>query len=138
LTRRPAIIAAAFGVALALAGCQNTPAVAPPADASPSAGQEVPAVPAPAASPGVLAPARQQWMMPNLVGTNLQAAQDQIQALTGNPLFVTSSHDATKRNRNQIMDSNWTVCSQDIPPGAPITSTSRIDFGAVKIGERCP
>ncbi|MFL6141306.1 MAG: hypothetical protein ACJ72N_05465 [Labedaea sp.] len=144
LISRLTITAGALGAALTLAGCQNTSTPAGlPVSATPPAGQETPAVPpspeAPAPQvPTTPAAAAQQWVMPNLVGTNLQAAQDQIQALTGNPLFITFSHDATKQNRHQVLDSNWTVCSQNIPPGSSISSTSRIDFGAVKNGERCP
>ena len=76
--------------------------------------------------------------MPNLVGSDLQAAQNQIQALTGRVIFFTSSHDATGRNRNQVLDSNWKVCSQNIPPGAAIDAATKIDFGAVRQDEKCP
>ena len=79
-----------------------------------------------------------QWVMPNLVGSNLQAAQDQIQALTGNPIFITFSHDASGRSRSQVLDSNWNVCAQNVEPGAPFTADTRIDFGAVKLTEKCP
>jgi hypothetical protein len=115
------------GAAFALAGCQDAPSgAAPQPSVGPSAGAQPPAA------------AAQQWAMPNLVGTNLQAAQDQIQALTGGAVFFTSSHDATQRGRNQVVDANWTVCSQNVATGAPITSASRIDFGAVKVDESCP
>jgi hypothetical protein len=76
--------------------------------------------------------------MPNLVGSNLQAAQDRIQAVSGNPLFITLSHDATGHGRNQVLDSNWKVCSQNVAPGAPFTDSTKIDFGAVKLAEKCP
>jgi hypothetical protein len=80
----------------------------------------------------------QRWTMPNLVGTNLQQAQDRIQTLTGRAIFFTSSHDATGRHRAQINDSNWKICSQSIAAGAPITKRTRIDFGTVKLAEKCP
>jgi hypothetical protein len=96
------------------------------AESTPSAVQDEPA------------PARaQQWAMPDLVGSNLQDAQDQIQRMTGNPVFITRSHDATGKKRNQVVDSNWQVCSQNIAPGKHITAQSDIDFGAVKLGESC-
>jgi hypothetical protein len=76
--------------------------------------------------------------MPNLVGSNLQRAQDQIQTLTGNPVFITTSHDATGQHRNQVLDSNWKVCSQNIAAGAPFTGSTKIDFGAAKLSETCP
>ena len=75
--------------------------------------------------------------MPNLVGSNLQAAQDRIQAITGNPVFITFSHDATGQGRHQVLDSDWKVCSQNVVPGASIDSGTRIDFGAVKLTEIC-
>jgi hypothetical protein len=77
------------------------------------------------------------WTMPNLVGAGLQDAQDAIQELTGYGIAITTSHDATGANRMQIADRNWKVCTQNIPPGATITSDTRIDFGAVKLEERC-
>jgi len=75
--------------------------------------------------------------MPNLVGRNLQDAQDTIQALTGNAIFPTKSHDATGRGRHQILDRDWKVCSQNVTPGATTTSNIAIDFGAAKLSEQC-
>jgi hypothetical protein len=76
--------------------------------------------------------------MPKVVGTGLQDAQNQIQALTGDEIFYTASHDESGAGRLQILDANWKVCSQNIRPGATITKDSRIDFGAVKLEESCP
>lgn len=104
-------------MALALAACTGTEPPAPP-------------------PPSTDAP--RQWVMPNLVGSDLQAAQDQIQALTGNPTFITLSHDATGQARQQVVDSNWKVCSQNIAPGATIDPNTKIDFGTVKQTENCP
>ena len=78
------------------------------------------------------------WEMPNLVGSTLQAAQDKIQKLTGNPLFLTLSHDATGQKRFQARDANWKVCTQNVAPGTPFTRNTTIDFGAVKQDENCP
>ena len=78
------------------------------------------------------------WSMPNEVGAGLQQAQDDIQKLTGNLIFFTSSHDASGKGRHQILDKDWKVCSQNVPPGSPITIGSKIDFGAVKLAEACP
>ena len=78
------------------------------------------------------------WAMPDLVGSNLQSAQNQIQSLTDFAIAVTTSHDATGADRQQILDENWKVCSQNIPPGHTINSGTRIDFGAVKLEEGCP
>ena len=117
----------AVAMALAVTGCQSggttTPTDAPASTAITESPRTTPA---------------QRWTMPNLVGANLQQAQDQIQALTGNAIFITTSHDATGRNRNQVADANWKVCSQSIAPGAPITGDTKIDFGAVRVEEQCP
>jgi hypothetical protein len=76
--------------------------------------------------------------MPNLVGQNLQAAQDAIQELTDNAVFLTSSADATGQGRAQVLDSNWKVCAQNVKPGESITQKSNIEFAAVKLDESCP
>lgn len=76
--------------------------------------------------------------MPNLVGQNLQAAQDAVQALTGHAVVFTSSTDATGQGRAQVLDSNWKVCSQNIRPDDTITATTTIEFAAVKLDEQCP
>jgi hypothetical protein len=75
--------------------------------------------------------------MPNLVGSNLQDAQDTIQRLTDFGIAVTTSHDATGAGRQQVLDRNWKVCSQSVAPGETITSNTSIDFGAVKLEEDC-
>jgi hypothetical protein len=76
--------------------------------------------------------------MPNLVGRNLQDAQNAIQELTDNGIFFTGSADASGQNRAQVVDANWTVCTQNVPAGATITPETKIEFGAVKVEERCP
>lgn len=75
--------------------------------------------------------------MPDLVGENLQEAQDTIQSLTDFGIPVTLSHDTTGAGRTQVLDRNWKVCDQNIAPGATITAASSIDFGAVKLDESC-
>jgi PASTA domain-containing protein len=79
-----------------------------------------------------------QWTMPNMVGKNLQAAQDKMQSVSGNPIFITTSHDATGAGRHQVLDGNWKVCSQNVAPGKTVDENSQIDFGAVKNEESCP
>lgn len=80
----------------------------------------------------------EHWTMPNLVGSGLQNAQDAIQKLTGNVVFFTSSHDVTGKGRHQILDRNWKVCDQNVAPGAQIQVGVKIDFGVVKLEEKCP
>lgn len=100
---------------------------------------------APAAEPGIaetpataLEPAM-AWTMPNLIGKNLQYAQDEIQRITDNAIFYTSSTDLSGQARNQVLDRNWQVCSSTPPPGSNITKDTSIDFGVVRIDtESCP
>ncbi len=76
--------------------------------------------------------------MPNEVGQVLQVAQDDLQRVSRNPLYFSTSSDATGADRNQILDSNWKVCSQDIPVGTMVTSSQTPDFSVVKLDETCP
>jgi beta-lactam-binding protein with PASTA domain len=76
------------------------------------------------------------WAMPDLVGQNLQDAQDQIQHLTGDAVRTTS-HDATPADREQDVDRDWKVCNQSAKPGDQITEEQAIDFTVVKTNEKC-
>lgn len=119
-------IGACVVAVLATTGCANTPPSGPSGESSttaPPAGSEQPA---------------QQKVMPDLVGRGLQDAQDLIQAVTGNPVFLTRSHDVSGRQRSQTLDANWKVCSQNVEPGAPLTADSLVEFGVVKLDETCP
>jgi hypothetical protein len=78
------------------------------------------------------------WTMPNLVGTDLQGAQDAIQSLTHGQVWLSTSTDLTGKGRAQIVDRNWTVCSSTPSPGAAFTATTTIDFGVVRDTETCP
>lgn len=75
--------------------------------------------------------------MPDLVGSNLQDAQNAIQSLTDFGIAVTTSTDATGAGRNQVLDANWTVCAQNVAPGETIVAGTMIDFAAVKLEESC-
>ena len=85
-----------------------------------------------------LAAADPSWTMPNLVGTDLQGAQDAIQSLTHGEVWLSTSTDLTGKGRAQIMDRNWTVCSSTPSAGAAFTVTTAIDFGVVRDTETCP
>ena len=118
--------------ALAAACGQPSPTESP----APAATVAAPAPVAPTTS-GAAATTGTSWTMPNLVGTNLQEAQDRIQILTSNAIFVTTSHDETGAGRQQVLDRNWKVCSQNVKPGQKILASTQIDFGAVKTTESC-
>lgn len=112
-----------------LAGCGGGTAAPPPVTVT---------VTVPVPAPSADAPrAAKSAAMPDLVGVGLQDAQDRMQQLIGNPLFVTTSHDASGAGRQQVLDRNWKVCDQNVAPGTRITEDTRIDFGAVKVEERC-
>jgi hypothetical protein len=119
---------AAWVLLLAAAGCTDNAPGGPGSTVGPPT-----TAPAPASGR-----AGKQWTMPNLVGRNLQEAQDAMQKLTGDPLFLTTSHDATGRNRHQVLDRDWKVCSQSIAAGTTFVLNAVIDFGAVKQSESCP
>ena len=118
---RLTMAACALGILVTLAGCKiDTPNGGSTSIAPPSIS------------------ATTHWDMPNEVGVNLQQAQDNIQKLTGDLIFFTSSHDVSGKGRHQVLDKDWKVCSQNIPVGSPITIGSKIDFGTVKLAESCP
>lgn len=79
------------------------------------------------------------WTMPNLIGMDLQGAQDAIQSLTRGDVWFSSSTDLTGKGRAQISDRNWQVCSSMPPPGTKFSASTEIDFGVVRIDtETCP
>ena len=88
-------------------------------------------------APAAVAPA-DSWIMPSVIGKTLQRAQDDLQALTGNPMFVSTSEDLTGEGRQQVMDRNWQVCSSSPPPGSAFTSQTNVVFGVVRDSETCP
>ncbi|WP_329273688.1 PASTA domain-containing protein [Streptomyces sp. NBC_01451] len=71
--------------------------------------------------------------LPDLVGQDLQAAQDEAQAAG---FYVLDDQDAGGQNRLQVFDRNWTVCSQDPEPGTHPTDTP-VTLYAVKDDETC-
>ena len=82
---------------------------APAATAAPDPVAEPATTPAP-----VEDPVAEDALMPNVVGMNLQDAQDLIQE---HGVFLSLSEDATGQDRNQFIDSNWVVVGQNIEPG---------------------
>jgi len=73
--------------------------------------------------------------VPNFVGMGLQSAQDAAQKAG---FYGLDSHDALGRARNQILDRDWKVCSQNIAAGKKVPTNTGLDFGAVKLKEDCP
>nr|WP_198152018.1 hypothetical protein [Kibdelosporangium sp. MJ126-NF4]CEL22910.1 hypothetical protein [Kibdelosporangium sp. MJ126-NF4] len=132
------LVTGAMGAVLAGCGTGTAPGGTTPPGSSTSFTASFSAAPTPSAvATSRPAPAAGTWTMPNLVGSKLQQAQDTIQKLTGNPLFLTRSHDATGKGRNQVVDSNWKVCGQSVPAGQSFHTDTVIDFAAVKLEEKC-
>ena len=73
--------------------------------------------------------------VPDFIGKGLQTAQDDAQAAGFSNL---SSHDASGRARLQILDRDWKVCFQSPAAGSTASSSSKIEFGVVKLDETCP
>jgi hypothetical protein len=77
------------------------------------------------------------FVMPNEVGKVLQDGQDDIQRVSGDPVFFSHSHDLLG-DRFQILDRDWQICTQNIQPGRRVSAIGHIDFGVVKVYESCP
>ncbi|WP_445061600.1 hypothetical protein [Streptomyces sp. SAS_260] len=73
--------------------------------------------------------------VPHFVGMGLQAAQDAAQK---QGFYSLTSHDSLGRDRHQILDRDWKVCSQNVKAGTTVSTDKRLDFGAVKVDETCP
>lgn len=71
--------------------------------------------------------------LPDLVGQDLQAAQDEAQAAG---FYVLDDQDASGQKRLQVFDRNWTVCSQEPEAGKHPTDTP-VTLFAVKDDESC-
>jgi hypothetical protein len=79
-----------------------------------------------------------EWTMPDLIGQDLQGAQDAIQSLTDSAVVYTDSRDLTGQDRMQVSDRHWMVCTSKPSPGETFTAATEIEFGVVRIEETCP
>ena len=121
----------------AAAPTTSSSAPAPSTSAAPvTPAPEVAVAPPPAVTPAPQPAPVVDFAMPAVVGMTLQDAQDLIQT---NGVFLSLSHDLLG-SRNQVLDANWRVCTQNIPPGQRVTGNveGAIDLGAVKLEEPCP
>lgn len=73
--------------------------------------------------------------VPKFTGMGLQAAQDAAEAAGFRHL---TSHDSAGRDRKQILDRNWQVCTQKPAAGTRVATDDKLDFGTVKLEESCP
>ncbi|WP_219507094.1 PASTA domain-containing protein [Nonomuraea ceibae] len=85
--------------------------------------------------PESTAPSRrsaQRVRLPDVVGMNLQAAQDHLQA-TG--FYILNDKDATGQGRLQVLDRNWVVVRQTPAAGKRVPTSTLITLYAKKLGE---
>ena len=81
------------------------------------------------------AAAVETFSMPKVVGMNLQDAQDLLQSLGS---YLMDQRDATGQGRLQLLDRNWTVCSQEPAPGTKTDISEIVTLSSVKLDEYCP
>lgn len=79
--------------------------------------------------------AGENFTMPNLVGMNLQTAQDTLQKQGS---YLLDQQDAKGLNRVQVNDSNWKVCVQEPAANASVRTDQEVVLKAVKNDEKCP
>lgn len=79
-----------------------------------------------------------EWTMPDLIGKDLQGAQDAIQSLTHSAVTYTDSTDLSGQDRMQVSNRHWMVCTSTPQPGETFTTDTAIDFGVVRLEETCP
>lgn len=143
VARLAGIIVVAVGAMLGLGACGDgggeptetvtvivTVTPDPPADSGP--GDEPTE---PVASDSEESPPEQTFVVPDLVGMNLQDAQDALQALGS---YLLDQEDASGEGRLQIDDSNWQVCTQEPAPGTEVPLSATIRLDSVKLDEVCP
>lgn len=84
--------------------------------------------------PRASAPVADTFVMPALVGMNLQRAQNQLQARGS---FLLTQTDGTGEGRFQMLDYGWKVCAQDPPAGTVTDIAKLVELVTVKLHEAC-
>jgi hypothetical protein len=79
--------------------------------------------------------ASETFVMPFLVGANLQDAQDHLQSLGS---FFLTQNDATGLERFQMLDAGWKACAQFPAAGTRASVARMVDLRVVKLHESCP
>jgi PASTA domain-containing protein len=77
-------------------------------------------------------PAAERKALPNVVGLNLQAGQDTMQAAG---FYLLNDKDATGQGRFQVSDRNWVVTKQTPAAGRKVAVDTLVTLYAKKIGE---
>jgi hypothetical protein len=137
-TQRPLLAAGLLAMTVALSACGGAEeAFERGYNAGRSAAPAPTMAPPASAAPTDAAQAAASWVMPDLVGRNLQDAQDELQRVTDYGVSFSTSSDLSGQGRAQALDRNWKVCKQTPPPGTTITSATIPDFGVVRVSEEC-
>ena len=74
------------------------------------------------------------FVMPNVIGMNLQLAQDLLQSKGS---YLVDQEDFKGLGRFQLIDSNWKVCSQAPAAGKKVLTSTLVTLSSVKLSERC-
>jgi hypothetical protein len=125
------IVAAAFA---ALTGCGAGASTAAPVvtvTATQTAPKET-AKPAAKKDKEPAAEKAERKTLPNVVGLNLQAGQDTMQAAG---FYLLNDKDATGQGRFQVSDRNWVVTKQTPAAGRKVAVDTLVTLYAKKIGE---
>lgn len=74
-------------------------------------------------------PAAEKAILPNVVGMNLQQAQDTMQAAG---FYLLNDKDGTGQNRFQVSDRNWVVTRQEPAAGQEVDLATKVTLWAKK------
>ena len=74
------------------------------------------------------------FVMPKVVGMNLQLAQDLLQSKGS---YVLDQEDFKGLSRLQVLDSNWKVCAQSPSAGKRVSESTMVTLSSVKLAESC-
>ena len=78
--------------------------------------------------------AEEFFVMPKVVGLNLQLAQDLLQSKGS---YILDQEDFKGLNRLQLLDSNWKVCAQWPASGKKVVISTVVRLSSVKLTENC-
>jgi hypothetical protein len=127
---RLALLACSALFAASLAGCGAGLAVPVETVTAPAPTVTETATTVESSTPVPDAPAKKR--LPDVVGMNLQAGQDTMQAAG---FYLLDDQDATGQGRFQVFDRNWTVTRQSPAAGRRVGVDTKVTLYAKKIGE---
>jgi hypothetical protein len=130
--RRAAMLLLAVLLVLAMLLLVSTLAVAGCDDDEATTTTQTTAAPTTTSDGGILGEILGEGVLPDVVGLDLQLAQDTLQA---GGWYLIEGIDASGQDRMQVLDRNWVVVEQDPPAGTPTDFTDTIELRAVKRGE---